>query len=118
MGPLESRVMEALWGLGSGTVRQVWERLGGEAEIAYTTVLTTLQRLHDKGLVRREVAGRAHRYRPRTSRLEFEGGVFSRVLGGILGRLRRNRPVGLLGRLSARDRALLRELLDEADPDP
>ncbi|QIY99139.1 BlaI/MecI/CopY family transcriptional regulator [Streptomyces sp. S1D4-11] len=60
-GELESEVLAALWAAGepvaAGTVR---EQLHGDP--AYTTVLTILTRLHDKGLVTRERAGRAYLY--------------------------------------------------------
>ena len=50
-GPLEERVLDALWKGGEGTVRAVLDRLG--TDHAYTTILTVLDRLHGKGLVRR-----------------------------------------------------------------
>lgn len=62
-GELESEVLAALWAagepIGAGTVR---EQVAGEP--AYTTVLTILTRLHDKGLVVRTRAGRGHLYAP------------------------------------------------------
>ncbi len=118
MGPLEARVMQALWDLGQATVRETWERLGGEGEVAYTTVLTIFHRLHEKGLVEREPDGRAHRYRPLSSRSEFQGNALSRLLTGILDQVRRNRPLGVIGRLDKRDRALLRRMLEEAEREP
>ena len=63
VGDLESEVLEQLWsarGLLSG--RQVWEQLGDETR-AYTTVMTVLGRLVDKGLVQRVEEGRGHLYR-------------------------------------------------------
>lgn len=118
MGPLEARVMQVIWELGETTVREVWERLGGEDQAAYTTVMTIFHRLYEKGYVEREAVGRAHRYRPRTSRNEFQGNVLSQVLQGILGQVRSAQPLGVLGRLGKRDRALLRKMLDEAEGDP
>jgi predicted transcriptional regulator len=60
-GDLEREVLAALTAAGTpSTPAQVRERLG--ADLAYTTVMTTLVRLHDKGLVARERDGRAHRY--------------------------------------------------------
>lgn len=62
-GELESEVLAALWAAGkpasAGVVR---EHLAGDP--AYTTVLTILSRLHDKGLVTRVRAGRGHLYTP------------------------------------------------------
>lgn len=63
VGDLENEVLEQLW-LAADWLsgREVWERLGDESR-AYTTVLTILSRLVDKGLVEREVRGRGHVYR-------------------------------------------------------
>ncbi|MCZ4103232.1 BlaI/MecI/CopY family transcriptional regulator [Streptomyces sp. H39-C1] len=62
-GELESEVLAALWAVGepvaAGIVR---EQVTGDP--AYTTVLTILSRLHDKGLVTREKAGRGYLYAP------------------------------------------------------
>lgn len=63
--------MEALWAGGSLSTPQVHEAVGRPRELAYTTILTTLQRLHKKGLVARVDAGRAHRYAPVQTRDEF-----------------------------------------------
>ena len=56
----ELDVMAVLWDLGSGTVAEVQERLVDD--LAYTTVLTILRTLEEKGRVRHEEEGRAYRY--------------------------------------------------------
>ncbi|MEU7061420.1 BlaI/MecI/CopY family transcriptional regulator [Streptomyces sp. NPDC046197] len=62
-GELESGVLAALWGADHPlTARQVMERLPGD--LAYTTVLTILTRLYDKGLLVRHRAGRGYAYAP------------------------------------------------------
>ena len=58
--PRELDVMSILWDLGSATVAEVQERIGDP--LAYTTVLSVLRTLKDKGFVRHEAEGRAHRY--------------------------------------------------------
>ncbi len=60
-GELEQRIMATLWDQGEGTVRQVLHRLG--QELAYTTVMTVLDRLHRKGQVLRRKEGQAWQYR-------------------------------------------------------
>ncbi len=62
----ELDVMDALWTLGSGTVAEVRAEL--KDELAYTTVLTVLRILQEKGYVRPEAEGRAHRYHPLVER--------------------------------------------------
>lgn len=62
-GELESGVLSALWSSdGPMTARQVRERLPGD--LAYTTVLTILSRLHDKGMLQRHREGRGYAYEP------------------------------------------------------
>jgi len=63
---LELDVMSVLWYLGSATVAEVRERLPDE--LAYTTVLTVLRTLEQKGHVGHTGEGRAHRYRPLVKR--------------------------------------------------
>jgi predicted transcriptional regulator len=69
LGPLEQRMLDGLWARGSATVRELVE--GGCQDLAYTTVMTTLDRLFKKGLLTRSVEGRAFRYAPRCSREEL-----------------------------------------------
>ena len=60
--PREMDVMSVLWSLGSATVAEVKERITDP--LAYTTVLSVLQTLEEKGYVRHEGEGRAYRYFP------------------------------------------------------
>jgi predicted transcriptional regulator len=70
-GDLEATVMDRVWGRDDGvTVRDVFEELAGSRQIAYTTVLSTLDNLHRKGWVRREREGKAYRYWPTMTREE------------------------------------------------
>jgi predicted transcriptional regulator len=69
LGPLEQRLLDALWARGSATVRELVE--GGCEGLAYTTVMTTLDRLFKKGLLNRSEEGRAFRYMARFSREEL-----------------------------------------------
>ena len=70
LGPLEQRVLEALWARGDSTVRELVE--GSVCrDLAYTTVMTTLDRLFKKNLLTRVTEGRAFRYSPRFTREEL-----------------------------------------------
>ena len=84
LGELETAVMESLWSASEQTVTEVEERLQRGREIAHTTVLTTLDRMHRKGLLTREKHGKAFVYAPRYTREEFERGVAQEVLGALL----------------------------------
>ena len=85
LGELETAVMELLWAGPGQTVTQVERCLQQAREIAHTTVLTTLDRLHRKGYLARNKSGKAFVYTPRLSREEFERGMAEEVLGALLG---------------------------------
>jgi predicted transcriptional regulator len=70
---LESEVMDELWASGERTVREVLDALNARSSSprAYTTILTVMQRLHGKGLLRRERRGRRDVYVPAMSRDEY-----------------------------------------------
>ncbi|MGO1050384.1 BlaI/MecI/CopY family transcriptional regulator [Crossiella sp. CA198] len=81
LGELESKVMDVLWDATEPLrVRQVLDRLADPRPLAYTTVMTILDNLHGKGLVRRERAGRAYEYLPAETRAE----VGARLLRDVL----------------------------------
>ncbi len=65
LGERELDIMQELWKRGSATVGEVHQGLVAEGlDLAYNTVQTMLNRLEEKGLVRRDAKDRAHRYRP------------------------------------------------------
>ena len=66
LGQLEQSVMDAMWRLRSGTVHDVCEKLSQNR--AYTTIMTTLDRLHKKGLLARTRHGRSFVYEPAIER--------------------------------------------------
>lgn len=82
LGSLERQVMEIVWRQGDFTVRAVQAQLA--RPMAYTTVMTTLDRLFKKGLVARRRDGRAFVYTAAQSRQEIEADVASGVLSGLL----------------------------------
>ena len=76
LGDLEREVMRHLWDAGEPlTVRQVHERLMRERDLAYTTVMTVLDRLAKKGVVTQQKADRAYLYAPAQSREEMTAAV-------------------------------------------
>jgi BlaI family transcriptional regulator, penicillinase repressor len=82
LGPLEQRTLNALWAKGSATVRELLEK--DYAELAYTTVMTTLDRLYKKGLLTRKEEGRAFRYTPKYSRDELNQQAAAQALHKLL----------------------------------
>jgi predicted transcriptional regulator len=81
-GPLEARVLEALWTRDlPATVRDLQPQF---ALTAYTTLMTTLDRLHRKGVLDREKTGRAFSYRQRWSRADLVARLAGERLGALL----------------------------------
>jgi predicted transcriptional regulator len=110
MGELEAAAMDVLWDQGGWrTAGEVHEVLSADRELAYTTVLTILVRLHTKGRVDRHRDGRAYAYRPVLTREEYAADR----MGAALQRSH-DRPAVLsrfLQRLTPADRAQLRRML-------
>jgi predicted transcriptional regulator len=112
LGPLEQQVMDRLWEAGRALrVSEVQAAFG--AAFAYTTLMTTLDRLYKKGLLERSREGRAFRYAPRLSREALHRRWARRALDLLLGRDARDaRPVlsTLVEAVSERDAAMLDDL--------
>ncbi|MEA2505712.1 MAG: hypothetical protein QOH48_330 [Actinomycetota bacterium] len=84
LGPLESEVMDIVWDQGDVTVRDVHEALQAEHPIAYTTVMTTLGRLADKGLVQRDDDQPAHRYSVLVTRDQYARSTVKSVVDWLV----------------------------------
>ncbi|MEW1779783.1 BlaI/MecI/CopY family transcriptional regulator [Streptomyces sp. NPDC086777] len=114
-GELESGVLAALWATsGPLTARQVQERLPGD--LAYTTVLTILSRLHDKGMLVRHRAGRGYAYAP----VRDEASDTAQRMHTLLERGSDREAVlsRFVSELSPEDEQLLQRLLGEHDSGP
>jgi len=111
LGALERDVLAIAWERDELSVRDACERLG--SSVAYTTVMTTMDRLYKKGLLSRRKAGRAFIYKATATRDELEGAVAVELVQGLIQR-DGSEPLPILSSLvdavSDRDRALLDEL--------
>ena len=111
-GPLEVQVLEAVWaGRGAVTVRGLQDAF---PQLAYTTLMTTLDRLHRKGVLERTKIGRAYAYEAPLSRHEMELRLAAESIDGILGGGGRKSLAPLLScfvdAVTERDRHLLDDL--------
>lgn len=84
LGPLEAEIMEVVWDTGEVTVRDVHRRLNRTRKIAYTTVMTTLGRLADKGLLRRIESTPAHHYSALVSREQYARSTVKSVVDWLV----------------------------------
>ncbi len=113
-GELESAILGVLWDAGAPlSPGEVRDRLvpGRGGELAYSTVVTILSRLHEKGALRRSRDGRAFRYTPAADK----AGLAARRLSAMLDRAPDREAVlsRFVEDLSDGDEALLRSLLAE-----
>ncbi len=110
MGALETDVLRCLWASASAlTPAEVCESLG--TGLAYTTIMTILTRLWDKGLVERDRAGRAYAYRPTVSESEYAARRMEAVLATT-----EDREAALstfVGSLSRREARMVRRQMGE-----
>jgi predicted transcriptional regulator len=82
LGPLEKGVMERMWARGVCTVRDLHDDYAGA--LAYTTLMTTVDRLHKKGLLDRTKDGKAFVYSTRLSREELDQRVVRDLFGAVV----------------------------------
>ena len=116
-GELEAVIMDRLWEWGRPVlVREMVDDLRRERDIAYTTVMTVMENLHRKGWLRRERDGRAWRYEPTGSRSGYTAALMNDALGTSPDR--RTALAHFVLQMSPHDAALLREALDQAQPEP
>jgi predicted transcriptional regulator len=114
-GELEAAVMDRLWSRSApASVREVWNDLRPERELAYNTVLTVVDNLHRKGWLHRERAGRAYRYTPLASRGDYGARLMRDAMaesGDPASAL-----AGFIAALTPEEGAELRRALRDADP--
>jgi predicted transcriptional regulator len=110
LGPLETKVLEFLWG--EGRAQTVRHMLPAFSELAYTTLMTTLDRLYRKGLLMRRRRGRAFVYEPRCSREQLMSDLLSGQVADLLAAAGASTAVlsTLVRCVGRRDAALLDEL--------
>ncbi|WP_418790614.1 BlaI/MecI/CopY family transcriptional regulator [Phosphitispora sp. TUW77] len=84
LGDLEAEIMKIVWQVNKATVRDVYEKLRLERTLAYTTVMTIMGRLAEKGLLDKEPVGNAYVYTPTISEPDFIKKVVSEVLEGLM----------------------------------
>ncbi len=108
-GDLEYAVLAKLWDLGTASARDIYEYIGEPAGLVYTTTAKVLDRLHAKGLVTRELNGKAFTYRAKISRDVVNRARARAVLSQFLG----SRPHAAVASLIEAAESLDPRLLDE-----
>ncbi|MFH1738261.1 MAG: BlaI/MecI/CopY family transcriptional regulator [bacterium] len=83
LGELQKAVMESIWEQGEATVRQVRDKLKRRKPLAYTTILSIIQRLEKAGWVKHRVEGRTYVYQPTHSRNQEAGRSLKQFIARI-----------------------------------
>jgi predicted transcriptional regulator len=83
-GSLEAQIMPIMWRRGTATVKQVHRELIDWRDLAYTTVMTTMERLTEKGVLKREKRGLAYVYTLAHSREEYAAQAVQQIIEQVL----------------------------------
>jgi predicted transcriptional regulator len=115
LGPIQRTIIEIVWEHGEVTVHQVLERLSRGRTLAYTTVLSTMQKLEKAGWLTHREEGRAYVYRATRSREEEGKNTLRKLIARVFG----GKPLVLFqhlledDELTAKDLAALRKMIDQ-----
>jgi|SRR6185436_16037129 len=115
--PQELAIMKVVWRLDKATVRDVYEALRDRRPVAYTTVMTMMRILEDKGYLKKTLVDRAHVYRPAQRRQQVVGAM----LRDFLDRVFDGAPDALLlhlakdNQLTDKQRRIVKQLIEEID---
>ncbi len=83
LGDLEADIMSAVWEMGEATVQDVKDALEPKRPLAYTTVMTVMTRLAEKGLLNRHKVGRAYVYTPASTQEKMAGSMLRSLVGRL-----------------------------------
>ena len=115
--PQELAIMKVVWRLDKATVRDVYEALRDKRPIAYTTVMTMMKILEDKGYLTKVLVDRAHVYRPAQKRQQVVGAM----VRDFLDRVFDGAPADLLvhlakdNKLTDKQRRIVKQLIEEIE---
>ena len=101
LAPLELECLSALWPMGEGTVRDIHRTLAASRPRAYTTVMTIMDRLEQKGIVARRKVGRAFLYQAMLSAEEARLKAVEKIVEGFFD----GSPAALAAHLSSQEEA-------------
>lgn len=116
--PAELEILRVLWKLGPATVRRVHETVNESSRTGYTTVLKFLQIMHQKGLVNRDEAKRAHVYAARFSKDKTQQQLTAHLVDKVFDGSSSQLVLHALGdsKATPEELAQIREMLDRLEP--
>jgi BlaI family penicillinase repressor len=115
--PQELAIMKVVWDLEESTVRQVYEALREKRPVAYTTVMTMMKILEDKGYLKKSLVDRAHVYTPAKPRQQVVGAMVrdfvDRVFDGASDRLLLH--LARDNKLTEKQKRIVKQLIEEVE---
>ncbi len=96
LGPLESKVMQIIWRNRKSTVRQVVEKLKTDRQLAYTTVMTVMDNLYKKRILKRTKSQKTYLYYPAENKETFERNKVAEIFNQLFNQLGKGRVLFLL----------------------
>jgi BlaI family transcriptional regulator, penicillinase repressor len=115
--PQELAIMKVVWSLETATVRDIYEQLRENRDVAYTTVLTMMKILEQKGYVKKTLADRAFVYRPARPQQQVLGGMVREFIDRVFDGASRPMLLHLVKetKLSEKERKALLRAIEEVD---
>jgi predicted transcriptional regulator len=115
--PQELAIMKVVWRMEKATVRDVYEALRASRQIAYTTVMTMMKILEEKGYLRKSAADRAHVYRPAKPRQQVVGAMVREFLDRVFDGASDSLLLHLAkdNKLTDKQRRIVKQLIEEVD---
>jgi BlaI family transcriptional regulator, penicillinase repressor len=115
--PQELAIMKVVWARDKATVRDVYEALREKRTIAYTTVMTMMRILEDKGYLKKTLVDRAHVYKPAQRRQQVIGAMVRDFLDRVFDGASDSLLVHLAkdNKLTEKQRRIVKQLIEEQE---
>jgi predicted transcriptional regulator len=110
--PAELEILQILWEKGPATVRQTWDVMGGKKRRAYTSVMSLMNVMAEKGLLSRQPRGKAFLYAAKVKREQALGGMVTDLLNRAFSGSASALVAQLLGKTTPRELEEIRQVLD------
>lgn len=113
----ELEILQILWEVKEARVKDIFEKLNQEREVGYTTVLKTMQIMHEKGVLEREAQGKSHIYRTNLKKEEIQEKFLDKILNKVYHGSAFNLVMSALGNYNASSQELeqIKELIKKQE---
>lgn len=102
----ELEILQIIWEVKEARVKDIFDKLSGYKEVGYTTVLKTMQIMHEKGVLEREADGKSHIYRALVEKKDIQEKFLDKILNKVYHGSAYNLVMSALGNYSASEKEL------------